>query len=88
MKESEDKKEIPVWKLEKIEDTFRQVANALNSYDRGSCLSRDIMECWNWIYDIMHDVSSEETSKNGVMYRLRVGQRPGDNNTRYENGKK
>lgn len=76
------------WQIDEIEDTLRLCSNVLEAPKRESCLARMIMVCRNWIWDAKHDVQMEETSKNGVMYRMRVGQVPGDGNMRYENGKK
>lgn len=76
------------WQIESIADTLRMCSNALDAPKRESCLARQIMLCWNWLYDAIHDVPIEETSKNGIMYRMRVGQVPGDDNVRYENGQK
>jgi len=73
-------KNLEKFQIEQIEDTLRLVANALNSYNRESCLDRNVMLCWNWCYDALHDVDPDQTSENGIMYRMRVGQYPGDNN--------
>jgi hypothetical protein len=64
------------WQVETIENTLRLVANHLNSAERASCLCRDIMQCWNWCVDALNDVPIEQTSKNGIMYRMRTGQYP------------
>lgn len=76
------------WQIDEIENTLRMCSNALDAPKRESCLARQIMLCWNWIWDAKHNVPAEETSKNGIMYRMRVGQVPGDDNMRYENGRK
>ena len=68
------------FQVETIEDTLRLCANYMNAYDRDTCLSRHVMLCWNWCYDALHDVDSNTTSQNGVMYRMRKGQMPGDDN--------
>ena len=70
------------WQVEEIADTFRLVSNMMDAPKRESCLARHVMLCWNWCYDALHDVSAEETSQNGIMYRMRVGQVPGDDNKR------
>lgn len=70
------------FQIEEIEDTLRLVSNMMNAPKRETCLARKVMLCWNWCHDALHDVSSDETSDNGVMYRMRVGQIPGDNNKR------
>ena len=70
------------FQIETIEDTMRQVANYMDARDRGTCLKRQVMLCWNWLHDALHDVPQEETRKNGIMYRMKVGQIPGDENKR------
>ena len=70
------------WQIKRIEDTLRQVSNMMDAPKRESCLARDVMVAWNWLYDALHDVPADETSENGIMYRMRVGQRPGDDNKR------
>lgn len=70
------------WQVKEIEDTMRLVSNMMNAPKRESCLARKVMTCWNWVTDALNDVPIEETSKNGIMYRMRVGQVPGDDNKR------
>lgn len=74
--------QLEEWQLKEIEDTLRLVSNQFNSPKRETCLDRMIMLCWNWCYDALHDVDLETTSGNGIMYRMRVGQIPGDNNVK------
>lgn len=81
-------KQLEYWQIDEIEDTLRLCSNVLEAPMRESCLAREIMVCRNWIWDAKHDVPMEETLKNGLMYRMKVGQVPGDGNMRYENGKK
>lgn len=64
------------WQVKTIENTLRLIANHFNSPERKSCLCRDIMQCWNWCVDALNDVPIEQTSKNGIMYRMRPGQFP------------
>lgn len=70
------------WQVKDIEDTLRLVSNMMDAPKRESCLARKVMVCWNWVTDALNDVQLDETSKNGIMYRMRVGQVPGDNNKR------
>ena len=70
------------WQVKDIEDTLRLVSNMMDAPKRESCLARNVMVCWNWVTDALNDVPIEETSKNGVMYMMRVGQVPGDYNKR------
>ena len=70
------------WQVKEIEDTLRLVSNMMNAPKRDSCLARQVMICWNWVTDALNNVPIEETSNNGIMYRMRVGQVPGDNNKR------
>ena len=75
------------WQVKEIEDTLRLCANYMKAYKRETCLSRMVMLCWNWCHDSLNNISIEETSDNGIMYRMRVGQIPGDNNKRITNKK-
>ena len=75
--------QLEEWQVKEIEDTLRLVSNQFNSPKRETCLDRMIMQCWNWCYDALHDVDLDTTSDNGIMYRMRVGQVPGDNNLTY-----
>lgn len=34
------------------------------------------MQCWNWCVDALNDAPIEQTSNNGIMYRMRTGQFP------------
>lgn len=68
------------FQVEKLENTLRLCANYMNAHKRDTCLSRDVMLCWNWVYDALHDIATDVTSENGIMYRMRVGQIPGDDN--------
>ena len=70
------------WQVKEIEDTLRLVSNMMNAPKRNSCLARKVMTCWNWVTDALNNVPIEETSNNGIMYSMRVGQVPGDNNKR------
>lgn len=36
-----------------IEDTFRRIANILESHDKKSCVDRDIMQGWEMIKNII-----------------------------------
>ena len=80
-------KQLEDWQIDEIEDTLRLCSNMLDAPKRESCLARMIMVCRNWIWDAKHDVPIEETSENSVMYRMRVGQVPGDDNIRYKKEK-
>ena len=48
-------KELKIYEFqaEQIEDTFRMVANLLESHKRESCLDRDIMVSWNMIKNVL-----------------------------------
>ena len=81
-------RQLEKFQLEIIENTLRLVSNTLNSPSRETCLDRDIMVCWNWLYDALHDVDSDTTADNGIMYRMRIGQIPGDNNKAYHGKQK
>lgn len=72
------------WQVKDIEDTLRLVSNMMDAPKRESCLARKVMVCWNWVTDALNDVPIDETSKNGIMYRMRIGQTPGDSNKRIE----
>ena len=74
--------QLEEWQVKEIEDTLRLVSNMIDAPKRESCLARQVMQCWNWVHDALNDVSIDETSDNGIMYRMRVGQVPGDNNKR------
>lgn len=74
--------QLEEWQIKRIENTLKLCANAFEASKRQSCLDRDVMLCWNWCHDALNDVSIEESSKNGIMYRMRVGQIPGDENKR------
>ncbi|MCR4849053.1 MAG: hypothetical protein K5920_09435 [Bacteroidales bacterium] len=71
------------WQVEDMENTLRLVANYMNAKMRDSCLARNVMLAWNWLYDSLNDIPMDVTSKNGVMYRMRVGQTPGDGQKRF-----
>lgn len=70
------------WQVKEIEDTLRLCANYMEAPKRETCLSRMVMVAWNWCHDALNNVPIEETSDNGIMYRMRTGQVPGDNNKR------
>lgn len=64
------------WQVVVIEDTLRLIANYFNSQERKTCLCRNIMQCWNWCVDALNNVPIEQTSNNGIIYRMREGQTP------------
>lgn len=74
--------ELKRFQIEEIADTLRLVSNMIGAPKRVTCLDRKVMLCWNWCHDALNDVPSDETSENGIMYRMRVGQVPGDDNKR------
>ena len=74
--------QLEEWQVKDIEDTLRLVSNMMDAPKRATCLARQVMICWNWVYDALHDVPLDETSDNGIMYRMREGQVPGDKNRR------
>ena len=76
--------QLEEWQVKTIEDTLGLVSNMMDAPKRDSCLARHVMLCWNWVSDALNDVPIEETSKNGIMYRMRVGQIPRDKNVRYK----
>lgn len=67
------------YQIEDIENTFRLISNMIDAPQRDTCLKRDVMKCWNWVYDALHDVPHDETVDNGIKYRMRVGQTPYNN---------
>ena len=68
--------QLEEYQIRDIEDTMRRVSNLLNAPSRETCLKRDIMLCWNWLYDALHDVPSEKTSDRSIDYRMKIGQTP------------
>lgn len=68
--------QLEEWQVKDIEDTLRLVANKFNSSKRETCLDRMIMQSWNWVVDSLNDVPIDITSKNEIMYYMRVGQTP------------
>ena len=72
--------QLEEWQVEEIADTLRIVANMIDAPKRESCMARNVMQCWNWVSDALNDVPIEETSNNGIMYRMKVGQIPHDKN--------
>ena len=73
--------QLEEWQVKDIEDTLRLVATHLNSSERKTCLDRMVMLSWNWACDALNDVPIDETSENGIMYSMRVGQTPKLNKT-------
>ena len=68
--------QLEEWQVKHIEDTLRLVANQFNSSKRETCLDRMIMQSWNWVVDALNNVPIDITSENGIMYSMRVGQKP------------
>lgn len=68
--------QLEEWQVKRMEDTFRLVANYFHSERRETCLDRMIMQAWNWVTDALNDVPIDVTSDNGIMYYMRIGQRP------------
>lgn len=69
------------WQVKDIEDTLRLVANEFDSSKRETCLDRMIMQSWNWLVDALNDVPIDTTWRNGMIYRMKVGQTPKLNKT-------
>lgn len=38
-----------------IEDCLRKVANTLCSHSKETCLDRDVMQCWQWMKNVLTD---------------------------------
>ena len=48
-------KELKIYEFQakQIEDTFRMVANALESHEKKTCIDRDIMQSWEMIKNVL-----------------------------------
>lgn len=77
MSESTKTINVPLWELKEIANTFRMVANALDSPKRESCLDRNVMRSWNHIVDIIN--GKESSSHENIDYYMKVGQIPNIN---------
>ena len=45
---------VPKFVLEKIENTLRLIANSYDSYDRETCLDRDVIGCLNSVRKLLN----------------------------------
>lgn len=43
------------FQAKRIEDTLRLVANALQAYNKDTCLNRDIMQSWEMIQNVLDE---------------------------------
>jgi len=46
-----------------IEDTFRKVANTLESHNKETCLDRDIIQAWEMIKNVLNKDINKLTKK-------------------------
>ena len=74
MNRNEEIRTVPLWQLKEIANTFRLVANTLNSPKRESCLDRNIMRSWNDVVDIINEHTA--TPSEHLSYYMRSGQIP------------
>lgn len=46
--------EIYEFQAKHIEDTFRKIANCMNSRSKETCLDRDVMQAWEMIKNVLN----------------------------------
>lgn len=71
--------QLEKWQVKQIENSLRLAANAFNSYNRVTCLDREIMLSLNMVCDALKDLPVQGDKL--LHYRMGVGQSPytGDN---------
>jgi hypothetical protein len=59
-------KELKIYEFQakQIEDTFRLVANQLESQTKKTCLDRDVMQSWQMIKNVLSGKIDELTPRN------------------------
>lgn len=62
---------VPVWVLEKAENTLRLCANAFNSYDKKTRLDRDIIADLNRIRKLIMGIELTGMERNEVLINLK-----------------
>lgn len=62
---------VPIWVLEKAENTLRLCANVFNSYDKKTCLDRDIIADLNRIRKLIMGSELTGMERNEVLINLK-----------------
>jgi hypothetical protein len=58
-------KELKIYEFQAkhIEDTMRQVANALKSHSKETCLDRNVMQGWEMMKNVLSGEIDKETKR-------------------------